>query len=145
MERITYAAKLVDDLISQRGVQLSDDMELFLQLDETLDTISYYFIDHTARTQFWIDSQPTQLLNLPPVISMSHLSELFLPCCVTTAFSTYSTSVELVLEEHYWNHVANFPMHFGGLQTDAVDSLINVFAHGRAGKCQPRNSFRSPA
>jgi hypothetical protein len=40
--------------------------------------------------------------------------------------------LELVLEEHYWNHVANFPMHFGGLSTQAVDELIGVFLHGRA-------------
>jgi hypothetical protein len=40
--------------------------------------------------------------------------------------------LELVLEEHYWNHVANFPMHFGGLSTQAVDELISVFLHGRA-------------
>jgi hypothetical protein len=112
MEKIEYAVKWMEDLISQRNVTLSDNVELFLHIDESSDAISYYFIDHLSRTQFWLDQMPTQVLNLPPVVSNSHL--------------------KLVLEEHYWNHVANFPMHFGGLSIQTVNELIGVFLHGRA-------------
>jgi hypothetical protein len=74
MEKIEYAVKWVEDLISLRNVTLSNNVELFLHIDESSDAISYYFIDHLSRTQFWLDQMPTQVLNLPPVVSHSHLS-----------------------------------------------------------------------
>jgi hypothetical protein len=114
METISYAIKWLEDIIAQRNISLSDEVELYLRLDEPSGACSYYIIDHASRTQFWIDPMPTELLDLPPVVSTSHL--------------------KLALEEHYWNHVENFPMHFGGLKVEAIDELINVFSHGRAGQ-----------
>jgi len=51
---------------------------------------------------------------------------------------------ELALEEHYWNHVENFPMHFGGLKVEAIDELINVFSHGRAGEYRVQFGCSAP-
>ena len=64
-------------------MSLSDDVELFLQLDGS--GCAYYFVDHVTRTEFWMDPLDTEYLNIPPIISASHLSQcsaLFWSCLV---------------------------------------------------------------
>lgn len=75
MERISYWSKMIEDLLFQRDLPISDEVELFLQLDNEANSCAYYLIDHSSRTQFWIDELPTDVLNLPPVVSNSHLSK----------------------------------------------------------------------
>jgi hypothetical protein len=112
MERISLWSKMIEDLLFQRNLVISNEIELFIQLDDDTDSCAYYLIDHSSRTGFWIDALPTDVLGLPPVMSKSHLRH--------------------VLEELYWTHVERFPMHIGGLPYKAVDDLIAIFAHGRA-------------
>jgi len=112
MERISYWSKMIEDLLFQMNLVISDEVELFIQLDDDVESCAYYLIDHSSRTEFWIDALPTDVLNLPPVVSNSHLRH--------------------ALEELYWTHVEHFPMHFGGLRHQVIDELISVFSHGRA-------------
>jgi hypothetical protein len=73
-EKVQFAAKIMEDVLSQQKTVLPKDPELFVQVNETSGSFSYYFIDHSARTQFWIDPIPTESLDLPPAESFSHLS-----------------------------------------------------------------------
>jgi hypothetical protein len=57
---------------------MPNTVELFLQLDEESNSCEYYFVDHASRTEFWFEPLPTNLLDLPPAVSPSHLRMLFL-------------------------------------------------------------------
>jgi len=114
--KMQYAVKSMEDELAKRSLSFSNSVELFLQLSEfgedDDDEWSYYFIDHSSRTQFWIDHIAADVLDVPAVASPSHL--------------------KLALEEHYWHHVSNFPMHFGGLRQELLEELIAIFSHGQA-------------
>ena len=66
---------MIEDLLFERNIVISDDVELFLQLSDDIDSCAYYLIDHSARTEFWIETLPTDVLGLSPVVSNSHLSK----------------------------------------------------------------------
>jgi len=63
----------VEEQAAKRGFAFTDNMELFLQLDG--DDCDYYFVDHCARTLFWLDAYDTSELGILPVVSSSHLSK----------------------------------------------------------------------
>jgi len=66
-----------------------------------------------AKTQFWLEPMSTEMLNLPEVVSDSHL--------------------KLALERLYWVHVESFPMHLGNrISPQVVTELIGVMSHGQA-------------
>jgi hypothetical protein len=73
MERISYWAKRIENLLFEKDISLSDDVELFLQLEGP--DCAYYFVDHVTHTEFWMDPLDTDHLSLSPVISTSHLSQ----------------------------------------------------------------------
>lgn len=73
MSRIALWSKLIDELLYQSGTALSDDVEIFLQLEGS-DSCAYYCIDVATQSEFWIESLSTELLDLPAVVSTSHLS-----------------------------------------------------------------------
>jgi hypothetical protein len=75
MEKISHWSKIIEDLLIQRNLVISDNVELFIQFDDDTNSCAYYLIDHSSRTQFWIDPMSTDVLNLPQVESSSHLSE----------------------------------------------------------------------
>ena len=76
MEKIAFWVKRLEDRCHNEGLSLSNEVELFLQLDETEpDNCAYYFIDHKTRTQFWINNRDTDVLNSPATTSISSLSE----------------------------------------------------------------------
>jgi hypothetical protein len=113
MEKITYWSEGMQEVLVHKGITIGKDVELLLQLDdEDPDSCAYYFVDHATLSVFWLHEVSTQDLNLYPVTSKSHL--------------------KLALEELYWNHVEFFPMHIS-INNPAVEDLISVFTHGRAG------------
>ncbi|GLB42354.1 hypothetical protein LshimejAT787_1103690 [Lyophyllum shimeji] len=118
MEKLTYWIKEIEDLIPRKQILLTDDVELFLQIEG--DDCAYYFVDHRSRTQFWLDVVDTDDLGLLPAVSPSHL--------------------RLALHELYWMHVEYFPMHFNGLTAPVVDELTGVFSHALADHMTSRNS-----
>ncbi|KAF9467791.1 hypothetical protein BDZ94DRAFT_1247739 [Collybia nuda] len=110
MAKVNYWSKSIEDILSQQDATVSDDLELFLQIEG--DDCAYYFVDHSTRTEFWLETLNTEDLNMFPVVSPSHL--------------------KLALEEHYWSHVEHFPMHRETISEACFDELIGVFSHGAA-------------
>jgi hypothetical protein len=116
MEKITYWSKGIEALLAEKGITIGDDVELLLQLDDQdANCCQYYFINHATRSIFWLHEVSTQDFNLGPVASKSHL--------------------KLALEGLYWHHVEFFPVHIA-IHSQAVDELISVFTHARAGPQQ---------
>jgi hypothetical protein len=71
--KISNWAKQIEDTLLQKGVPLSNSVELFLQFDGS--DCAYYLVDHATRTEFWLDDLETEHLNILPVVSISHLSQ----------------------------------------------------------------------
>ena len=46
---------------------------------------------------------------------------------------TIDFCLDYALEGNYWNHVELFPMHNGSYPRGAVDELIGILSHARAG------------
>ncbi|KAH7904892.1 hypothetical protein BJ138DRAFT_852335 [Hygrophoropsis aurantiaca] len=113
--QISDCMKHVRDVISQSQLVIPETAELYLEYCEYSHVCRYYFVDHMAKTQFWLEPMSTEMLNLPEVVSDSHL--------------------KLALERLYWVHVESFPMHLGNrISPQVVTELIGVMSHGQAGE-----------
>jgi hypothetical protein len=73
MAKINSYIKIIEELLVEKEIVLSDDVELFIQVGD--DDFTYYFVDHTTRTQFWLDEFDTDDLGLSSVVSATHLSK----------------------------------------------------------------------
>ncbi|KAJ8517926.1 hypothetical protein ONZ45_g4948 [Pleurotus djamor] len=109
LQRLTEWLQVIQRLLDEKRIFVHDNVELFIQLEDA--GCAYYFIDHHARTEFWLDAVDTETLGLPQVASEGHL--------------------KLALTEHYWAHVEFFPSHFPGLPTSVFDELTSVLAHAK--------------
>ncbi|KAJ7064729.1 hypothetical protein C8F01DRAFT_773459 [Mycena amicta] len=108
LENVVLWVKNIEDVAGQRNFPMSHQIELFVKLEE--EGCGYYFVDHGTHAQTWMEENTnTEELGLPAVVSVSQLN--------------------LLCEELYWTHVEHFPMHFGSLATETIDSLICVFTH----------------
>jgi hypothetical protein len=81
MDQVVYwaqvAAQWLNECRCSEGISLPNDVELFLQLNESeAGHCAYYFIEHGTRTQFWIDNMDTQALGLPHTVPVACISEL---------------------------------------------------------------------
>ncbi|KII84242.1 hypothetical protein PLICRDRAFT_46093 [Plicaturopsis crispa FD-325 SS-3] len=112
MDRVSTCTLRIEKMLLERQKTMSDNMEIFLELDVDASSCGYYMIDHNARTEFWLDSLTTEELYLPPAVSKSHL--------------------QLKLEELYWTHLETFPMHYDGLRSRDLDTLISIYSHALA-------------
>ncbi|SJK98591.1 uncharacterized protein ARMOST_01859 [Armillaria ostoyae] len=110
MAKVDRWTKKIETLLDEKSISVSSNIELFIKIEE--DDCAYYFVDHTTRTEFWLDVIETDALGLPDVASPSHL--------------------RIYLEGLYWAHVEHFPMHIGGLPKKSYDDLICIFNHGLA-------------
>ena len=72
-EKIAHWIAVISDLLVARRIALPETAELFVELDDDSDSCFYYFVDHAAQTEFWIEELPTDFLGLPEVVSDSHL------------------------------------------------------------------------
>ncbi|KAH9947504.1 hypothetical protein B0H21DRAFT_738308 [Amylocystis lapponica] len=111
-EKIVHWTGVINELLFERHISLPDTAELFVELDDATESCLYYFVDHAAQTEFWLEELSTEFLDLPPAISESHL--------------------RLALEELYWNHVEHFPSHRSDQVSLRVDELTTAFVHARA-------------
>ncbi|KAJ7126102.1 hypothetical protein C8R44DRAFT_119891 [Mycena epipterygia] len=107
LDKVTRWLKKIEDIIADKGFPVSDQLELFIKIED--EDCAYYFVDHATRAQSWLEDTDTDDLGLPPVVSLSQLN--------------------ILCEELYWGHVEHFPMHFGGLSRETLDSLVCVFTH----------------
>ncbi|OAX42603.1 hypothetical protein K503DRAFT_796989 [Rhizopogon vinicolor AM-OR11-026] len=112
--------KNIDEIISQRQITIPPSSELFIELDESLSSCTYYFVNHGTKQLFWLEQTTTELLDMGMVVSPSH--------------------IETALKRLYWVHVEFFPMHTQGVQPEVVDDLIGVMSHGAADRLTSRTS-----
>ena len=76
MLKVSEWARVIQEQISQKNILLSDDIELFIQIEGT--DCAYYFANHSTRTEFWLEELDTDDLGLPAVVSPSHLRQFAL-------------------------------------------------------------------
>lgn len=86
------------------------DLELCIRVDDDNDCL-YYIVDKRNRTLLWLNDFNTDELDLPDVVSPSHL--------------------RMALEAQFWLHVDRFPAHFGGLPENDLLKLMDIFTHAR--------------
>ncbi|KAG2136726.1 hypothetical protein DEU56DRAFT_805603 [Suillus clintonianus] len=121
--RVTGCLKYIDDTIFQQQITVPPKSELFIELDldESIFSCAYYFVDHDTHRIFWLEHISTEALDIGTIVSSSHLD---------TAF-----------ERLYWVHVEFFPMHMHAqISPKVVDDLIGVMSHGAADRLTSRSS-----
>ncbi|KAJ7148856.1 hypothetical protein C8R46DRAFT_1311040 [Mycena filopes] len=106
LDKVTHWIKKIENIAAEKDFPISDELELFIKLEG--DDCAYYFVDHGARAQSWMENVDTDVIGLPAVVSVSQLN--------------------LCLEELYWGHVEFFSMH-KALPVNALDSLLCVLTH----------------
>jgi hypothetical protein len=74
LEKISSWANSIEEALKVKGVKPSSTTELFLEPYDGLETCGYYFVDHSTRSEFWLDQVSTEALDLGQVVSISHLS-----------------------------------------------------------------------
>ncbi|KAH7922766.1 hypothetical protein BV22DRAFT_1069923 [Leucogyrophana mollusca] len=121
--QISFWLKYVEESLSHNQLAIPETAELFLELGDSPNTCGYHFVDHAAKTQFWLEPLSTEPLNMAPVVSEMHL--------------------KTALERLYWVHVELFPMHLGTrLSPRIVEDLIGVISHGQADRMtSPTSTF----
>lgn len=72
MAKISYWITRVEGQLGETKLTISDQVELFLKLED--EDCAYYFVDHANRAQFWMESLDSDSLDLPPIVSQTHLS-----------------------------------------------------------------------
>ena len=72
-EKILRFAVVVCKTLESKEVTLPDSAELYLIPSDSDDTCLYYFVDHASHSVFWLDEVDVYQLDLPEVISESHL------------------------------------------------------------------------
>ncbi|KAJ7512641.1 hypothetical protein B0H11DRAFT_1946634 [Mycena galericulata] len=107
LDKVTCWIEKIEERLVRINFPVSDQVELFIKIED--DNCAYYLVDHATRAQSWLEEINTYDLGLPPVVSLSQLN--------------------MVCEELYWSHVEHFPMHFGGLSCQVLDSLVCVLTH----------------
>ncbi|KAF7316552.1 hypothetical protein MIND_00174500 [Mycena indigotica] len=84
------------------------EIELLIEPEENGEC-GYYFVDHSNRVLFWLEMCDTGTLQLPEIVSASHL--------------------KVVLEWLYWAHVEYFPAP-NRASIETLDEVEANFAHG---------------
>ncbi|KAG8216888.1 hypothetical protein J3R82DRAFT_7157 [Butyriboletus roseoflavus] len=121
--RILDCVKAVTKELQSHSIKVPPRCELFLELGDNDMTCNYYFVDHVGKALFWLEDIGTEMLDIPAVMSSSHL--------------------ETALERLYWVHVELFPMHHDSHEQEfsrTVDDLYNVIAHGQADRLTSKTS-----
>ena len=133
MDKISSWVRCVEDAFHMKSISPSVTTELFLEPREDLESCGYYMVDHATRTEFWLNQVSTELLEIGQVVSMSHLSALYISFRLSSDCISMSFAIEVALEDLYWIHVEYFPMHFDCISIDNIEQLISVFSHGQIG------------
>jgi hypothetical protein len=69
-----------DHILSKLAARIKGgmkDMELYLHLDQNDNTCRYYFVDHIARTLFWLEEVVSSDLGLSTAASPRNMGMLF--------------------------------------------------------------------
>ena len=84
LDCITVASK---ELYSN-DIKVPPRSELFLELGDDQLSCNYYFVDHIGKVLFWLEDLPTELLDIPPAASASHVGEYQLCQHCTTSHTS---------------------------------------------------------
>ena len=97
-EVLCCAVKLIQQAIDTQGVTLDDLTEIVLNVDDSRCWY-YYFVDHTHRLLFWVDSVGVKELNidLQGIAEYSHISMSDAPLLSST-----DSHLGYMVEAHYW-------------------------------------------
>lgn len=128
-ESVHEWADVVDKVLCEKDLRLSDSMELYLEFPETGEYCRYYLVDHATRTLLWLARVESNQLGILETVSGDHLRKFAvrLPLASSDFVSGFA------LESLYWLHVEYFPCHqLVGLNL-ALNELIHVFSHAQAG------------
>jgi len=103
---------VMDGVLRKMDIRITEYVELYLKLVQGGEACEYYFVNHETRVEFWLEPVDVELLDLEGAVSDEHLRH--------------------ALEEHYWNHVEQFPSHDPyGLDTQ-LPLLTDIMIQGRA-------------
>ena len=72
-DRILDCITTANKELYYRNIKLPPRCELFLELSADHITCNYYFVDHIGRGLFWLQDACTELLNILPAASASHI------------------------------------------------------------------------
>jgi hypothetical protein len=112
-DRVEGWVAVIRGLAADYHVNLPVTSDLFVEIDQKMDSCYYYFADHEHRTIFWLHSVDTTPVGLPESCSKAHLQH--------------------ALEENYWAHVEMFPDTASQYSVTALNELQNLLLHARAG------------
>src|ERR1700748_1615253 len=75
---VLRAAGILESRLNAQNLLLPASTELMLEIDANQQppVARYYYVDHSHKSEFWLESTTTSGLNLPPVTSNTHLSTL---------------------------------------------------------------------
>jgi len=66
--------RAIQGVARDQGLVLSENVELFLQPEESdEDACGYYFVDHASRTEFWLESLSSEDIGIPASASQAQL------------------------------------------------------------------------
>jgi len=118
-------------IAARENVQLPATTDLFLEIDQVVETCSYWFTDHAHRTIFWLHPVDTDVIGIPNSYSKRRLRE----SCAAFQLVKWVKLVcsEYFLEENYWAHVEMFPATASRYQPSDIFSNLTV----------PTTTFRS--
>lgn len=124
--------RAIQGAMRDKNIAPSENVELFLQLDEDdEDSCGYYFVDHTSRTEFWLEPLSSESVDIPASASPAQMSKF---CFYVPEQAGVELFSEWAFQEHYWMHVEYFPMHIGVVASTAIPELISILLHARGGK-----------
>ena len=132
--RIFDCITVANEGLHCHDIKLPPRCELFLELAADHMSCNYYFVDHIGKGLFWLEDVCTDLLNILPSASASHIGA-FRHCRRVRYVS--DTWIETELERLYWVHVEFFPMHHESHEqqfSQIVDDLCDIISHAQAGK-----------
>lgn len=74
LQRVICWAQVIAAHIQRNSIELPSNHELFLELGSTeSDGCKYYYVDHTARTLFWLNDVTTDDLDISATASNAQL------------------------------------------------------------------------
>lgn len=78
-EKLLTLIENIQLAIKTLGIILPKDIELYINLNDDNCGCSYYLIDHSSRTEFWLEEVDSYSLGIPQVASIEHLSKAYSP------------------------------------------------------------------
>lgn len=131
-DKVTAAAKAVDQLASNYQGKLPHSSELYITAGDDSDSpCGYYLVDHDTQTEFWLGNVNTADMGFQQISSLSHLSELSIPPIKISGKTNHTGATEHALQEQYWTHIEYFPHQ--PVSQELRGELAAVLRHGQLG------------